>query len=397
MPTLTGSVNFGRLYTIDTITASDFLGGSGNPNNTLTLSNLSQVDPSAIDPNAQIDDQNGNGVFNGGDTLTTTFPGDSTTTDLNRVNLSAQFGNPANGFGSGTTYAIFEDASGQQYILFNEDFDISRISGGSVTLTEQGDATGNMATHDIVCFAKGTMILTPSGERRIEDIRVGDALQTFDGQVTRVHWASAMRCTAEDFARKSKLRPIKITAGMIAPGMPNRDLYLSAQHRVLVRSPIAERLCGHQEALIASNKLLSVPGVEVDFLADEVEYYHLLTDRHDVLVANGMPSESLMVGPHLKEALAPGGYEEVQQLVEQGAVSQSSVRPVLSNKDSKKFVQRSIKNDRAVFTFAAKPLKGMAFSGSEKRTLGQAGRNGDIGQVLPGLKATVASKHWLVA
>lgn len=347
MPIVSGSVRFSRLYTIDTITADDFSGGTNNPNNTLTLSNLSQVDPGAIDFSAQVNDINGNGSFNAVDQLITTFPGASTTTVLMRVNLFQQFGNEANGFGSGVTYGIFADTTGQQYILFNEDFDVSRISGGSVTLTEQGDAVGNMEIYDIICFAGGTMILTPSGERPIEDLQAGDELLTFDGRRTTVRWRSTTRCSAEELALKPNLRPIRIAAGSIAPDVPNRDLYLSRQHRVLVRSPIAERLCGDREALLACNKLLSFPGVDVDAATEEVTYHHVLTDRHDILVSNGMPSESLHIGERLLDTVGAGSYREILRLVQQGRVESASVRPILSAADSKEFVRRCLKNGRA--------------------------------------------------
>ncbi len=349
MPTSIGQVAFWRVYEIDSLTAASF--GGTNPNNTMTLTGLTQVDPSAVDSNAVIDDVNGNGEFNAADTLTTTFPGDSTTTDLSRLRLDTQFGRISNGFGSGAQYAIFEDPSGQQYVIFSPDFDTSRISGGSVTLTEQGDAPGNMANEEIICFAQGSLISTPSGPRAVESLKVGDTVMTHDGKTVTIRWVSSSRHSQQALATNPKLRPFRIAAHSFAPDMPSSDLLLSRQHRVMIRSVVASRMSGAQEVLVPVHTLDTHDGISCGTGEEGIIYFHLLTDRHAVLVANGLPCESLFVGTHLRRALGAARFNEIMALVSEGRVSVAPARPLLSNAKSRALVGRITKNGKALYEY----------------------------------------------
>jgi hypothetical protein len=344
-----GTLDFSLLFTIDTIVTADF-SGSGS-SNTLSLSGLTQVSSSAVDSNAEVNDVDGNtitdGVLRANDTVTITFPGDITETTLTRLNTSAEYGSAGSGFASGNDYAIFEDSSGQQYILFSSDFDQTRISAsGDLELTEQGDAPSNIPIADILCFAKGTMIRTVSGEKTVEDIKVGDKLVTYEGTITTVHWASSSHHDAETLTRFPKLRPVKIKEGAFGDGLPKHDLLVSRQHRMMLRSIVANRMTGHFEVLVPVHTLSDNSFAEIDETQKEVTYYHLLTDQHDVILANGLPCESLHIGAHLEGAIGPDRYQQVLDLLASGQVSKESSLPILENKQARKLIERIAKNGK---------------------------------------------------
>lgn len=351
MSTVTGSLDFSLLYSIDTIVASDF-SGSGS-SNSLSLSGLTQVSStSEYDYDAVIVDDNDDGEFNAGDTLTFTFPGDTEETTLTRVDTAKYYGSDGSGFASGTDYAIFEDEDGNQYILFSSDFDISRISSrGNLTLTEGSDSDDNMDIIDIIdviCFASGTKILTPNGERAVESLKVGDTLVTQEGKTTTIHWASHTHHSAQTVSRFPNIRPIKIPANSFAAGMPHDDLYLSRQHRVMIESVVAERMVGQSQVLVPIHTLAEFDFATTVTQDQDVSYYHILTDQHDVLLANGLPCESLYVGEHLEKALDPHRAQQVRDLVESGVVSTRSSCHILENKQARNLLARIAKNAKSL-------------------------------------------------
>lgn len=146
------------------------------------------------------------------------------------------------------------------------------------------------------CFARGTMIRTPDGDRAVETLTRGDLIDTADHGPRRVALVMSVVVSAAELACQPALRPIRIRAGALGPGQPSQDLLVSPQHRMLVRSKIALRMFGVQEILVAAKQLLSIDGVEIDDTVQQVEYFHILFDRHEVIFANDAQAESLYAG-----------------------------------------------------------------------------------------------------
>ncbi|MCV6592331.1 MAG: Hint domain-containing protein [Silicimonas sp.] len=107
-----------------------------------------------------------------------------------------------------------------------------------------------------VCFVRGTRIMTPTGEVVIENLRAGDKVVTLDG-VRRIRWIGSSRKRPS-----GKMAPARIAAGALAPGVPERDLLVSRQHRMVVHSELARKLFGTAEVLVAAIRLTALPGVD---------------------------------------------------------------------------------------------------------------------------------------
>jgi hypothetical protein len=84
---------------------------------------------------------------------------------------------------------------------------------------------------------------------------------------------------------------------------------------MLVRSPVVERMTGSKEALIAAKFLLPLPGIELKPDIAPITYLHLLFDRHEIVSADGAPSESLFLGPLALEMLGPECGKEINSLL----------------------------------------------------------------------------------
>lgn len=167
------------------------------------------------------------------------------------------------------------------------------------------------------CFTRGTMIRTPDGDRLVETLARGDLVVTADHGPQRIALIMSVIITAQELARQPALRPIRIRAGALGPGLPAQDLRVSPQHRMLVRSKIAQRMFGTPEILVAAKQLLGVEGVAIDDTPQAVEYFHILFDRHEVVFANRAAAESLYTGPEGLKGLGQAALDEIFALFPQ--------------------------------------------------------------------------------
>ncbi len=97
-------------------------------------------------------------------------------------------------------------------------------------------------------------------------------------------------------------------------GLPLEDLLVSRQHRILVRSKIAERMFGEKEVLIPAIKLVELDGIDVATDIEGVEYFHMLFDQHEIVISNGAKSESLFTGPEALKTVSPEARMEIASL-----------------------------------------------------------------------------------
>jgi hypothetical protein len=170
------------------------------------------------------------------------------------------------------------------------------------------------ASRMLVCFAAGTGILTRRGETNVEALRVGDEVLTMDNGYAAIRWIGKRVLTAEDLADHPEFRPIRIARGALSGAVPDRDLMVSPQHRLLIRSHSAEKLFADREVLVAAKYLTGLPGVSVVDGAEGAEYWHFILDRHEIVFSNGMPSETLFPGAMAIEGIGTAGMEELYAL-----------------------------------------------------------------------------------
>ena len=200
-----------------------------------------------------------------------------------------------------------------------------------------------------ICFARGTKVLTRRGEVAIEDLGKDDEVVTKDDGYQRIRWISGRNYAPELLVQQHNLRPIRIAKGALGRGLPQRDLLVSPQHRVLVRSGIARRMFGTSEVLVAAKFLTELPGIKVDPAAEGVEYWHLMFDRHQVIYAEGTPTESLFTGPEALKAVSDSARAEILTIFPElqnpdNLEAPVSARPIATGRRSRRLVERHVSN-----------------------------------------------------
>lgn len=149
----------------------------------------------------------------------------------------------------------------------------------------------------VICFAKGTMIRTPDGPKRVETLQEGDRIETKDDGAQEILWIGNRRMSGARLYAMPQLRPIRIRAGALkgfglGMDIPDDDLLVSPQHRMLLRGRAAEALFQSSEVLVAAEDLINDRSIMVDHAVREVNYIHLMLERHQIVWANGVETES---------------------------------------------------------------------------------------------------------
>jgi hypothetical protein len=137
------------------------------------------------------------------------------------------------------------------------------------------------------CLLRGTRIRTADGERKIEDLAIGDLLPTVFGGVRPIQWIGRYPIKKSDPSRpwvKTAL-PILVTRSALAPDVPHADLYVTEWHALLVDGLLVPACC-----LINGTTIRRHEARE----DDELEFFHIKFESHDAIYAEGAPVETLL-------------------------------------------------------------------------------------------------------
>ena len=184
-----------------------------------------------------------------------------------------------------------------------------RDADGNVT----GTTTYSEIEEVIICFTPGTRIATKRGEVLIQQLKVGDAVLTRDNGPQELRWIGRRNLHRAELACNTNYFPVLIRAGALGDGMPQRDMLVSPNHRMLVTSEVAEMMFGEREVLVAAKHLTGLNGVDVA-PTDKVSYIHMMFDNHEVVLADGVWAESFQPGDHAMAGIKSEQREEILDL-----------------------------------------------------------------------------------
>jgi hypothetical protein len=165
---------------------------------------------------------------------------------------------------------------------------VSKMDPASANCGNNGKLVGNgcekgNATN---CFLKGTTIRTVSGDRKIEDLAVGDLLPTMFGGLRPVQWIGRYLLKKSDSSRPwvKDARPVRIARSALASNVPHADLYVTAAHSLLIDGVLVPA-----ELLINGTTI-----TRYEPEGDDLEFFHIKFESHDVVYAEGAPAETLL-------------------------------------------------------------------------------------------------------
>ncbi|MGC1497161.1 MAG: Hint domain-containing protein [Sulfitobacter sp.] len=134
------------------------------------------------------------------------------------------------------------------------------------------------------CFGEGTLISTPSGSCAVENLAIGDMVVTNTGATVPVKWIG--RQTLYKIFAGPRVQPVRIQKGALGNGVPNSDLTVTGDHGMEIDGFVI-----NASALVNGDTIDWIPLAELD---DSFVVYHVETEAHDVILANGAAAETFV-------------------------------------------------------------------------------------------------------
>ena len=188
----------------------------------------------------------------------------------------------------------------------------------------------------VICFTPGTLIATPKGERKVEELQVGDRVITRDNGMQEIRWVGRREMSGEELVEKEHLRPILIREGALGKGLPERDMMVSPQHRVLIANDKTALYFEEREVLVAAKHLTDMEGIDqVD--VSHTSYIHIMFEAHEVILSDGIWTESFQSGDQSLVGIGDAAREEILELFPELATLEGIKAYAAARKSLKKF------------------------------------------------------------
>lgn len=209
-----------------------------------------------------------------------------------------------NGNMQSATISAYQTENGDVFLKFPNGIKLQSVTIKSIVGDGYTGIThGTSSNAEVVCFALGTLINTPTGPQAVETLVIGDMVETLDHGAQAIRWIQRSDHPIEDAIDDTK--PVFIKAGTFGIGNPSQNLIVSPQHRVLIgENGQLENAC--PIAAFAPAKALTIlPGIRFMKGKSKITWIHFACDRHEIVYANGCLTEALLIGPMVLQGLIP--------------------------------------------------------------------------------------------
>ena len=224
--------------------------------------------------------------------------------------LGGTAGDIVNGGSDGNDFDTLDlTGAGVDFITYTSD----DREDGIVTFLDGSTMTFAEVENVVPCFTPGTTIATPRGERLVEELRPGDRIITRDNGIQEIRWVGRKDMTGASLVGAPHLRPVMIRAGALGNGLPERDMMVSPNHRLLVSNDRTQLYFEESEVLAAAKHLSGAEGIySLDVM--RVSYIHFMFDRHEVVLSNGAWTESFQPGDYSLKGIGNAQRTEIMEL-----------------------------------------------------------------------------------
>ena len=232
--------------------------------------------------------------------------------------LGVDDGDDIDGGSGGDDYDVLNMGT-QDFVITSQtlDADGNSTSGTMDLLDDDGNVTGSITFHEIEkivpCFTPGTRIATPQGARLVEELEIGDKVLTRDNGIQEIRWVGRRDLSGAELARAEHLQPILIRKGSLGRNLPERDMMVSPQHRVLISNDRASLYFEEREVLVAAKHLTWMNGID-QVEVGEIAYIHFMFDQHEVVLSDGAWTESFQPGDLTLDGMDSAQRMEILEL-----------------------------------------------------------------------------------
>lgn len=239
--------------------------------------------------------------------------------------------------------------AGYRVIETGPDSDGNGVDGRVEYLDAAGNITGTVNFENIEeitsvpCFTPGTMIATPKGEIPVESLKAGDRIITRDNGIQELRWIGQRKFDWAHLTANPHLRPIMVRRGSLGNGLPERDMMLSPNHRVLVSNDRTSLYFDEHEVLVSAKHLVGGKGIfEVESIG--TAYIHLMFDQHEVVLSDGAWTESFQPGDYTLNGMGNAQRNEILELfpelkTKEGLEDYTAARRTLKKHEAKLLVR----------------------------------------------------------
>ncbi len=173
----------------------------------------------------------------------------------------------------------------------------------------------------VPCFTPGTLVATARGQCLVEDLRAGDRIVTRDNGLQEIRWVGRRDLTQSELLLRPHLRPVLIRAGSLGENIPERDMLVSPNHRMLLTGDRSVLYFDEYEVLAAAKHLTHQAGVEI-VAPKGVSYLHFMFDQHEVVLADNAWTESFQPGDQSLDSMSSPQRQELYELFPELATRQ---------------------------------------------------------------------------
>lgn len=193
--------------------------------------------------------------------------------------------------------------------------------------------SGLPAPRSTPCFTPGTMVTTQRGECPVQHLVAGDRVITRDNGIQPVRWVGKTQMFLHDFQADPHLLPVFIRQGSLGKGLPERDMMVSPNHRILVANERSTLRSGEREVLVAAKHLTTQGAQTVQ--SSGTTYIHFMCDRHEVVLADGIWTESFQPQDQSLKGIGNAQRLEIYELfpelkTAEGRASYGAARPTVT-------------------------------------------------------------------
>ena len=171
-------------------------------------------------------------------------------------------------------------------------------SGGPVSLDLPGftsttqfsivdDNNTDTTTITQACYCRGTLIQTKTGQRLVEELQIGDEVMTASGRLRPIKWIGRRSYAGRFIVGRKDVLPVCIKAGALDDNAPRRDLWISPNHAMYFDST-------NGGVLVEAKDIVNGVSIMRAERIENVEYFHIELETHDVIIAEGALSETFI-------------------------------------------------------------------------------------------------------